>query len=327
MGLFNLGDVDITPAATAALAAVGANAADFLDRHQHGDWGEMDQGNREENEFALAHPQAIYAIASLYKLDDGAEVLIITAADRSCTRMLLPSEEQVREVSTQEGYAVWAAGYDRESNPLIAAEEPLVDTLLAELSIASALDVCTGTGRYALKLARRGAAVAAIDQSEEMLAVARHAAQSEGLAIDLAQGSIENGLPYASGEFDLVTCALALCHVPNLGGAVAEMSRVLRPGGHLLITDFHPDVVAEGWRTTYERPGIAYLLPNVTHTRAGYVDAVTRTGCRLVRTIDIPVRDVPEGHFSAAMLRNVGDKPFGLIMLAQKPSGDGGTNR
>src|SRR5919205_694316 len=109
----------------------------------------------------------------------------------------------------------------------------------------------------------------------DMLAIARQAAQAHGLPIAFHQGAIEQGLPFASHQFDLVVCALALCHVPDLAGAVEECVRVLQPGGHLLLTDFHPDVVAEGWRTTFARPGVVYLLPNVAHTRAGYLAAVT----------------------------------------------------
>jgi ubiquinone/menaquinone biosynthesis C-methylase UbiE len=319
MHLFEIGTVEITPGAAEALAAAASDPACLLDRHIRGDWGDIDDGDRADNEFALQHPQAIYGLFSRYALNEATAVLVITAADRSCTRVLLPAEEQVREVSVAEGYAVWAEGYDRDHNPLIAAEDPLADALLAPLPIASALDIATGTGRYALRLARRGVAVTAIDQSVAMLAVARASARSERLDIDFQLASIGEPLPFASGSFDLVSCALALCHVPGLHAAVAEFARVARPGGHLLITDFHPDVVADGWRTTYERPGTAYLLPNVSHSRAGYIDAVARTGCELVQTIDIKLRDCPPGYFTPTMIRDVGDRNFGLIMLARKP--------
>ena len=280
----------------------------------------MDDENRIDNDFALAHPQAIYPLVSCYRLKDDTELLVITATDRSCTRLLLAEEEQVREVSTQEGYAVWAAAYDQEPNPLIGAEDALVDGLLAGLPIATALDVGTGTGRYALRLARRGVAVTALDQSAEMLDVARRAAASAGVGIDFHQGAIEDGLRFATDQFDLAVCALMLCHVPDLRRALDELARVVRPGGYLLITDFHPDAVGEGWRTTFERPGIAYLLPNAGHTRVDYLEGLTAASCSLRHMIDIRIRDVPAGYFSAGMIRELGDKNFGLILLALKDS-------
>src|SRR5579872_4910019 len=170
--------------------------------------------------------------------------------------------DSVQEVSTQEGYARWASSYDQQINALIVLEEAHVDQLLAQLPYSKVLDVGTGTGRHALKLARTGAHVTAIDQSAEMLAVAQQVAQHEHLTIDFQLASLEDGLPFAAQQFDLVICALMLCHVPDLAQAVQEFARVLKPGGHLLITDFHPDSVQYGWRTGFRQADINYFLPN-----------------------------------------------------------------
>src|SRR5713226_3301897 len=114
--------------------------------------------------------------------DDMYQGLLKTTSEGS----IMSEENQfpIVEVSTQEGYALWSKLYDQENNALIAVEEPRVDALLAELPMNAVLDVGAGTGRYALKLARRGVRVTAIDQSTEMLAVAQQAASVEGLTID-----------------------------------------------------------------------------------------------------------------------------------------------
>jgi ubiquinone/menaquinone biosynthesis C-methylase UbiE len=70
-------------------------------------------------------------------------------------------------------------------------EEPLVDAILGELQVETALDVCAGTVRLALKLARRGTAVTAIDQSAEMLALAEEKVRREELAIEFRRHSVE----------------------------------------------------------------------------------------------------------------------------------------
>jgi ubiquinone/menaquinone biosynthesis C-methylase UbiE len=222
------------------------------------------------------------------------------------------------DVSTQEGYAIWASTYDSQQNPLIVVEEPHVIELTSSLPITNALDVGTGTGRHALPLARRGVHVTAIDQSPEMLAHARQKAQQEGLQIDFHLGSLTDGLPFATGQFDFLINALMLCHLPDIAGAIHECCRVVQPGGYLLITDFHPDGIELGWRTTLNLPDGSYTLPNTPHTRAGYLQALTNEGCTIRQVIDIPVHAIPPGYAPDDFVHKYPDVSFCLIVLAQK---------
>jgi len=234
----------------------------------------------------------------------------------------MSERESTQEVSTQEGYARWAASYDQEKNALIVLEETHVDQLLAGLTFTSVLDVGTGTGRYALKLARTGASVTAVDQSPEMLAHARRAARNEGLSIDFRLASLEHGLPFAANQFDLLVCALMLCHVPDLAAPMREFARVLQPAGSLLITDFHPDSVRYGWRTGFRQSGVRYLLPNMPHTRDAYLEAITGCGMKLTTLREMPLGALPAGDYppplSEDFIRTYGHRQFCLILLAQK---------
>ena len=315
---FPLGALTVTPAAQAALAASGVEVAALLARHRAGDWGEVDERDRAESEFALASARAIYAPSSVYRLPDGTALLIMTAADRSWTCVLRDDEYATRDADARSGYARWAPTYARGHNPLIAVEELHTAQLLAKLPAAHALDVGAGTGRHALALARRGGRVVALDQSPEMLAQARLAAREEGLAVDPLVASLDAPLPLGDGHFDLVVCALVLTHLPGLAAAIGECARVLRPGGHLLVTDFHPDAVARGWRTDFHGPGASYLLPNVPHTRADYTAALAAAGCAIQTWHDMPFGAVPEGYFLPEQTRRNADQPFCLIALARK---------
>ena len=315
--LFSVGTVEITPRAAAALAAAQRDVAFYLERHQSGDWGE-DADDRAFSDFALRNG---HQITSNYTLPDGANLFIMTAVDRTSTRVLLADEFETQEVDVRAGYAVWSSSYDIEKNPLIAIEEPRVDALLASLAATAALDVGTGTGRHALRMARHGMQVAAIDQSPEMLAQARLAAQRAGLSLDLRLGKIEDGLPFGSNRFDLLVCALMLCHVASLTQAIAEFFRVLQPGGFVLLTDFHPAAVLDlEWRSACARPGIAYLLPNNRATRADYLRATTEAGFIIQTVIDVPIREVPRGYLPDTLRETHGETPLCLIVLAQKPA-------
>jgi len=225
-------------------------------------------------------------------------------------------------VSAQEGYAIWASFYDEEQNPLIMTEEPLVKELLGTLPLpTTALDVATGTGRWALYLARRGVHVTAFDQSPEMLAVARRKADAESLAITFLQGDLSEGLSCPSNAFDLVVCALTLSHFGDLRAPIAECSRVVRPGGHLLVTDFHPQAIKNGWEPTCFREGEGYILPHPEHDRTDYFDAISAAGCDLISVKEVLVRDQPPESILApdrdAFLQQYGDWPMCLIVLAR----------
>ncbi|HET9223622.1 MAG TPA: class I SAM-dependent methyltransferase [Roseiflexaceae bacterium] len=313
--LFPVGTVEITPRAAAALARVQAGAANYLERHQSGDWGD-DADDRAFSDVALREG---HQITSNYTLPDGTNLFIMTAIDRGSTRVLLADEFEVQDIDVQAGYAIWSSSYDIEKNPLIAVEEPHVDALLASLAATTALDVGTGTGRHAFRLARRGIRVTAIDQSPEMLAQARQTAQRAGLTVDFRLGRIEDGLPFDAECFDLLMCGLMLCHVADLAQAMAEFCRVLQPGGFLLLTDFHPAVIHDlGWRSSCVRPGTAYLLPNNRATRADYLNATTEAGLTIQTVIDVPIREVPQGFLQERLRQAHGDTPLCLIILAQR---------
>ena len=86
---FDLGQVVATPGALAALKEAGDGALGFLHRHVSGDWGDVCEHDRQENEFALDKYLRLF---SVYHLRDGTKIWIITEADRSVTTILLPSE-------------------------------------------------------------------------------------------------------------------------------------------------------------------------------------------------------------------------------------------
>ncbi len=75
-----------------------------------------------------------------------------------------------------------------------------------------------------------------IDFSEEMLAIARTRAAELDRSATLRQANA-HALPYADATFDTVVCTFGLCAIPDIDQAVAEMHRVLRPGGRLILVD------------------------------------------------------------------------------------------
>jgi ubiquinone/menaquinone biosynthesis C-methylase UbiE len=97
------------------------------------------------------------------------------------------------------------------------------------------LEVAIGTGRN-LAFYPKGIRLTGIDLSPAMLELARERAGELGLDADLREGDAQE-LAFPDESFDTVVCTLSLCNIPGDCRAVAEMKRVLRPGGRLLLLD------------------------------------------------------------------------------------------
>jgi ubiquinone/menaquinone biosynthesis C-methylase UbiE len=97
------------------------------------------------------------------------------------------------------------------------------------------LEVAIGTGLN-LSYYPDGARLTGVEWSPAMLAIARRRAADLGRQVDLRQGDAQ-ALDFPAGSFDTVVCTFSLCAIPDDRQALAEMARVLRAGGRLLLAD------------------------------------------------------------------------------------------
>lgn len=97
------------------------------------------------------------------------------------------------------------------------------------------LEVAVGTGLN-LAFYAPGADVTGVDLSPEMLQIARRRAAELGRNLELREGDAHD-LPFDDESFDSVVATYSLCNIPDPSRAVAEMRRVLRPGGRLVLVD------------------------------------------------------------------------------------------
>jgi ubiquinone/menaquinone biosynthesis C-methylase UbiE len=198
-------------------------------------------------------------------------------------KLLAEDAERDEIVIDDEGvsaaYELWAATYDVEPNALIGTEEPLVIEILSGLPVGRAVDAACGTGRLAAALAELGHDVVAIDRSDAMLAKAR----SKDLSARFLRGDL-HALPLADATADLAVCGLALSHVEDLRQPIAELSRIVRPGGYVIVSEFHPFAVATGGQAVPARSdGTRLLARNLQHWPSEYVAAFQETELEILR--------------------------------------------
>jgi SAM-dependent methyltransferase len=149
------------------------------------------------------------------------------------------------EYDLSEGYTRWSETYDQPLR-LFPIEQPTMHALLDPLPASLVLDAACGTGRYSAYLAARGHRIIGVDRSPEMLSKARRKLPQS----TFLDGDIE-ALPLESASVDLAVCALAMVHLPKVERAVAELARVVRPGGRVIISDVHPFLVLLGWQAQF----------------------------------------------------------------------------
>ncbi len=113
-------------------------------------------------------------------------------------------------------------------------EWQLLFELAAPLAGQQLLDVGCGDGALAAEFARHSAIVTALDADPVMIAAARRRREITSVPMQLVEGQAEN-LPFGDGTFDRVVATTVLCFVRGAEHAFAEMARVLKPGGRLVI--------------------------------------------------------------------------------------------
>jgi ubiquinone/menaquinone biosynthesis C-methylase UbiE len=201
-------------------------------------------------------------------------------------RTLLDSADKLGEggyavpITTSDGYDGWAPYYDQPGNAMIDREQPIVREILDGLPVGVALDAACGTGRHTAYLASLGHNVIGVDSSPGMLAAARSKVPDG----EFHQADLHR-LPVPDDHVDVVVCTLALEHVPDLAAALTEFARVLRPGGHLVISDGRGLMPgARKYPLVKTGPdGKPGYMPNWIHQTSDYLKAALPLGLQVRR--------------------------------------------
>jgi malonyl-CoA O-methyltransferase len=174
--------------------------------------------------------------------------------------------------STLEAYERWAPRYPAlPHNPLMRIEQEAMLEQWPDVVGRRVLDLACGSGRYSRILAQGQAAeVVALDFSAEML---RFVSDAHRVRASMMR------LPFASCAFGAVICGLAIGHAAEIGEWMAEVARVLEPGGTLLYSDFHPDAFRAGLTRSFkDESGKTFTLPHHCYDVATQREAAAKVG-------------------------------------------------
>ncbi len=200
-------------------------------------------------------------------------------------------------VSPIQGHRVWARSYDRGPNPLLALEQ----RVLPPIHGSRVVDVGCGTGRWTARLGAIG-----VDLCEEMLCVGARKPDLRGRLLLAGAAS----LPLRSACSDVTLCSFVIGYIEDLAAAMAEMARITRPGGQVVISELHPAALAAGWTRSFRAvDGVVYKMDHRADAIETALWSARRCGLRLTYERAACFGEPERSIFEAA------GKPFDTVAL------------
>lgn len=236
------------------------------------------------------------------------------AADPACASMLAAMvEKKIERVTAQEGYDLWSETYDSTTNPVVAMDSRHTIRILAPAPGELILDAGCGTGRNLSQLLSAASHPIGMDFSPGMLRVAlRNFAN-----VPLALADLEQDLPFETESFDAVLCALIGEHLSEMSAVFREFHRVLKLGGRLVFSVYHPEMSAAGIEANFERSGVEYRLGAVHYSVQEHIDVLGEAGFE-----EIAVREYDGDEELAASIPAAAKYlgfPVLLVLTARRP--------
>jgi SAM-dependent methyltransferase len=184
--------------------------------------------------------------------------------------------KRVERPGLREGYDRWAATYDATLNPLVALDRRVTLTALRPSVGERVLDAGCGTGAHLAALCQAGSRPVGLDFSRGMLRVA----QQQASRAALAQADLNREFPVRRGACDAVLSALVSEHLLDLRRFFSEAFNVLRRGGRLVFSAFHPELARAGIEANFEEDGTEYRLGAERYTISDYLNHISDAGFR-----------------------------------------------
>ena len=225
------------------------------------------------------------------------------------------SPKKDKETEPPDAYDQWSSAYDSQpDNLMLALDEQVTTDLLEGISLQSKIiaDIGCGTGRHWEKMRKRNPErIMGYDVSAGMLMILKQKyPEAETFLLT------DNHLPGLGNEScDLVISTLTIAHIRDLAEALKEWHRVLKPGGSMVITDYHPAALSKGAKRTFSHHDQTITIRNYIHP----VDKVKEIARQLqlspLRFIERKIDDAVKHYYEKQQAVALYEKFYGTPII------------
>ncbi|MEO8886927.1 MAG: class I SAM-dependent methyltransferase [Mucilaginibacter sp.] len=229
--------------------------------------------------------------------------------------MILKNVFPVREKPSTEAYDLWCKDYDdQHGNLMMDMDEAILAELLQRVTVTNKqiADIGCGTGRHWPKLFRlQPAGLTGFDVSAGMLGRLHQKFPTAHIR------KIRNNLfdDVETGSYDMILSTLAVAHIENIGEALQAWSRILKTRADIIITDFHPNALAFGGKTTFEHNNSQIAIQNFVHYISDIEETLAQNNFHVVNKIERDVDESVKHYYTAKNALHVYEKFKGSHMI------------
>ncbi|WP_184549168.1 class I SAM-dependent methyltransferase [Mucilaginibacter sp. FT3.2] len=221
----------------------------------------------------------------------------------------------VTEKNAVEAYDLWATDYDMQpGNLMLHLDEKLFATLLKGLEIKGkqVADIGCGTGRqWPALFNKQPAGLTGFDVSGGMLKKLKEKYPSA--SISQITDNLFADTPDAS--FDVIVSTLTVAHIADIEEALQAWSRLLKPGGEIIITDFHPHTLAFGGKRTFTHDNTLMAVHNYVHPIYSIKEVLLKNNFYLVTQEEIKIDESMKPFYADANAMHVYEKYYGFPII------------
>jgi ubiquinone/menaquinone biosynthesis C-methylase UbiE len=219
------------------------------------------------------------------------------------------------EKSVVDAYDIWSCSYDMQpGNLMLDLDENIFTGLIKNINLENKriADIGCGTGRHWQKLYdKMPALVIGFDVSAGMLDKLRR--KFPDAITQQTTNNLFAAVPAAF--FDCLVTTLTIAHIKNIDEAIASWSRILKDGGDLFITDFHPEILAKGGKRSFRQDGKSLSVTNYIHSLEEVKNIFNKYGFAIIMQEEKYINQEVRPYYEAQNALHVYDRFKGMPVI------------